>query len=215
VSGTGLGPNAANFDATYAYNNLGQVNNVQYPFAQWSNGNIVTAGPQYGYSYDAMNRLSGMTGPNNQTPVNCVSYGPADQILQLNAASFTETRSYNANLQLTELVSGAYHYKYNYSSTQNNGRIQSQTDVASGETITYQYDSLNRLTRASGTGDPQGAWSQSFTFDGFGNLTQKSGSNAPTNRVNDSSAFFSSNYAVDGGAYKGGTAQGQTLYFVA
>jgi hypothetical protein len=76
------------------------------------------------------------------------------------AASFTGTRSYNANLQLAELVSGAYHFEHNYSAMQNNARIQSQTDVASGETNTYQYDSLNRLIQASGTGDPQGAWSR-------------------------------------------------------
>jgi hypothetical protein len=31
-----------------------------------------------------------------------------------------------------------------------NRRIQSATDVASGETITYQYDSLNRLIQAGG-----------------------------------------------------------------
>ena len=74
----------------------------------------------------------------------------------MNASSFTETRTYNANLQLTSLVSGTYQYSYNYSATQNNGRIQSVFDAASGETVTYQYDSLNRLIQASGTGDPQG-----------------------------------------------------------
>lgn len=189
VGGTALGSNTANFDATYAYNNLGQVTSVQYPFAQWSNGSVTTAGPQYGYTYDAMNRLNGMTEPNNQTLVSSVSYGAANQLLQLNAASFTEARTYNANLQLTSLASGSYQYNYNYSATQNNGRIQSISDVASGETITYQYDSLNRLIQASGTGDAQGAWSQTFTFDGFGNLTQKTGSNAPTN------AFLATNPA--------------------
>jgi RHS repeat-associated protein len=189
VSGTALGSNTANFNATYAYNNLGQVTSVQYPFAQWSNGSVVTAGPQYSYTYDSMNRLNGMTGPNSQTLVGSVNYGAANQVLQLNAASFTETRTYNANLQLASLVSGAYQYSYNYSATQNNGRIQSMSDASSGETITYQYDSLNRLIQASGTGDPQGAWSQTFTFDGFGNLTQKTGSNAPTN------AFLATNAA--------------------
>jgi RHS repeat-associated protein len=183
VSGTALGSNIANLNATYAYNSLGQVTTVQYPFAQWSNGSVVTGGPQYGYTYDAMNRLNGMTGPSNQTLVRSVSYGPANQVLQLNASSFTETRTYNANLQLTSLVSGAYHYNYNYSATQNNGRIQSVSDAVSGETVAYQYDSLNRLIQASGTGDAQGAWSQAFTFDGFGNLTQKTGSNAPSNAL--------------------------------
>lgn len=65
-----------------------------------------------------MNRLSGMTGPNSQILVSSVSYGAPNQMLQMNAASFTETRSYNANLQLTELVSGAnIHLKYNFSAT--------------------------------------------------------------------------------------------------
>lgn len=99
ASGAALGSNAANFDATYAYNNLGQVTSVQYPFAQWSNGNVVTAGPQYSYSHDSMNRLNGMTGPNNQTLVSSVSYGAANQVLQLTASTFTETRTYNANLE--------------------------------------------------------------------------------------------------------------------
>jgi hypothetical protein len=67
------------------------------------------------------------------------------------------------------------------SATQNNGRILSQTDVVSGETITYSYDSLNRMIQASGTGDPTGNWSQQFGYDGFGNLVQKIGAGAPSN----------------------------------
>jgi YD repeat-containing protein len=83
---------------------------------------------------------------------------------------------------MTELVSGAnVHLKYNYSATQNNGRLTSMQDVISGETVAYTYDSLNRLIQATGSGDPSGAWSQQFTYDGFGNLTYKSGANAPTN----------------------------------
>ncbi|MBV9266851.1 MAG: glucosaminidase domain-containing protein [Acidobacteriaceae bacterium] len=151
-----------------------------------------------------MYRLNTMTGPNSQTLVSGVSYGPANQMLQLNAAAFTETRSYNANLQMTELVSGAnVHFKYNYSATQNNGRILSQTDVISGETITYSYDSLNRLIQANGTGDPTGNWSQQFSYDGFGNLIQKIGAAAPsntalstdptTNRLNANGAQYDNN----------------------
>ncbi len=88
------------------------------------------------------------------------------------AASFTETRTYNANLQLTELVSGtSVHLKYNYWATQNNGRLQSQTDVISGETVAYTYDSLNRLIQASAPGDPSGGWSHQFTCDSDGNLS--------------------------------------------
>lgn len=180
LSGTALSTYTANLDATYTYNSLGQVSSVQYPFAAWSNGAITSNGPQYGYSYDSMNRLNAMTA-NSQTLVSNVSYGPANQMLQLNWIGFTETRTYNSNLQLTELVSGSYHFKYNYSATQNNGRIGSMTDVVSGESVAYTYDSLNRLTQASGTGDPTGSWSQSFAYDGFGNLVGKTGANAPSN----------------------------------
>jgi RHS repeat-associated protein len=191
VSGTALGTNTANLDAAFTYNNLGQISSMQYPFAQWSNGSVVTAGPQYVYTYDGMNRLGGMTGPNNQTLVSSVTYNAANRITQLNTSTFNETTTYNANMQVTGIVSGAYHYTYQYSATQNNGRILSETDVASGETITYQYDSLNRLIQGSGTGNPQGAWTQTFAFDGFGNLTQKTGSNAPSN------AFLATNPATN------------------
>jgi len=92
-----------------------------------------------------------------------------------------ETRTYNTNLQVTNVTSGGYNFTYNYSATQNNGKIQSMTDAISGETITYQYDTLNRLASASGTGDPNGQWSQTFTYDGFGNLVAKAGNNAPNN----------------------------------
>ncbi len=109
----------------------------------------------------------------NTSYIGGVTYGPADELLQLNASSFTETRSYNANRELTELTSGAnVHYRYNYSATQDNGQIQSQTDVLSGEVISYQYDSLQRLATANGQGDPSGAWSQAYGYDGFGNLTR-------------------------------------------
>ena len=84
VSGTALGTNTANLDGGYTYDSLGNLTAVQYPFAQWANGAVVTAGPQYSYTYDAMNRASGMTGPNSQTLVSSVSYNPANQILQLN-----------------------------------------------------------------------------------------------------------------------------------
>ncbi|HWF46087.1 MAG TPA: hypothetical protein VG168_03705 [Bryobacteraceae bacterium] len=103
-----------------------------------------------------------------------VADNAANQVL-----SGVDNRSYNANGQLTEIWAGSYRYKYNYSPTQNNGRITSMQDVASGETITYAYDSLNRLISASGAGDPQGNWSQAFSYDGFGNLLSKIGNNAP------------------------------------
>jgi YD repeat-containing protein len=40
---------------------------------------------------------------------------------------------------------------YAYPSTQNNGKIASQTDHLSGEQVVYTYDALNRLASATAT----------------------------------------------------------------
>src|SRR5713226_4382163 len=79
-------------------------------------------------------------------------------------------------LQLTNItgVSGTVTYQ-NINNTfpaagQNAGKITSQTDNVSGETVSYLYDSLNRLTWAYTS-----AWQQHYTYDGFGNLTNRTG----------------------------------------
>ena len=86
----------------------------------------------------------------------------------------TETRTYNSMLQLTSLYSnsagGLVNVTYNYSSTQNNGKITSQTDNVSGEQVVYAYDALNRLASAVATSN---SWGQSYSYDGFGNLTDQ------------------------------------------
>ncbi len=160
---------------SWAYDNEGRLNAVTYPGTSNTNSNPIAA---YTYAYDSMGRLNTMKDQNNTSLVSGTTYNPANQILTV-AGTLSETRTYNVNSQLIELVSGSFHYKYNYSATQNNGRITSMNDVISGESVTYQYDTLTRLINASGTGDPQGNWSQAFTYDGFGNLTQKTSSNAP------------------------------------
>jgi RHS repeat-associated protein len=165
--------------ATYLYDGEGHLTSVAYPVANTTTWGAPAA--TYSYGLDAMGRLNTMTDQNNNTLVSGVTYSPANQILSLATSSFTETSTYNANLQLATLVSGSYSYQYNYVAGQNNGRVQSIKDNASGETVTYLYDSLNRLVQASGANDPHGSWSQQFTYDGFGNLTQKIGSNAPNN----------------------------------
>ena len=67
----------------------------------------------------------------------------------------TETRSYNARSQLTQIgITGtmSFNMQYVYSTTQNNGQITQAIDAVSGETIDYAYDSLNRLITAATTG---------------------------------------------------------------
>jgi len=65
---------------------------------------------------------------------------------------------------------------YNFSATQNNGRIVSSSDAVTGENVSYTYDALNRLIAATSTGGVQ--WSESYGYDGFGNLTAR-GSTLP------------------------------------
>jgi RHS repeat-associated protein len=81
-----------------------------------------------------------------------------------------ETRGYNSLMQLTSIASSKISMTYNYSATQNNGRIVSSADAVTGENVSYTYDSLNRLIAAASTGVQ---WSESYSYDGFGNMTGK------------------------------------------
>src|SRR5258707_5359789 len=71
--------------------------------------------------------------------------------------------------QLTNVHSGSMNITYNYSATQNNGKITSQVDNLTGEQVTYAYDSLQRLISAQAGS----SWGQGFAYDPFGNLTDK------------------------------------------
>jgi RHS repeat-associated protein len=183
-------------EAAYTYDSEGRVSTLAFPYASGTPTTTLT------YGYDSMGRPYTVSG--GPTTVSAATYGPANQMLTLTSSAFSETRTYNANLQLTQIhaspTSGTgYNFSYNYSATQNNGKIQSMTDAISGETITYTYDSLVRLINASGTGDANGAWSQAFTYDGFGNLVAKAGSNAPNNitiNVNPANNQLNSNNAL-------------------
>ena len=74
-------------------------------------------------------------------------------------------------------ITGALDINYNFPAGTNNGKITSQTDNLSGETVMYQYDSLNRLLSATSNQ----SWSETYGFDGFGNLLSKTGTGgAPT-----------------------------------
>ena len=107
------------------------------------------------------------------------TYYPSSQLYQMvynyynyNNDGYTETRTYNANQQLTNITATPYsgagiNLTYSYG-PQNNGRVYQATDNISGEQVTYQYDALNRLVQATTN---TGTWGLSFQYDGFGNLT--------------------------------------------
>jgi YD repeat-containing protein len=121
-----------------------------------------------------MMRPSGMTDQTNFSVVNGVTYGPANELTHIYYYGHDESRQYNSMLQLTNISSTSYpamNVTYTFPAAgANAGKIMSQTDSVSGETVNYLYDSLNRLTSATGNG-----WTQSYGYDGFGNLTGRTG----------------------------------------
>ncbi len=165
-------PRTLNMDTAYTYDTGGEgkVLSVNYPSTySWNGTQLVPAsGPAYTYSFDAMYRPTGLTDQNNNTVVNNVSYNAANQLSTFN----TETRTYNNLNQMTQLTitgSQPLNISYNFTAGANNGKITSQTDNISAETVTYQYDSLNRLLSASSSQ----SWSETYGFDAFGNLLSK------------------------------------------
>jgi len=165
------------------------------------------------YQYDNLSRLTGMQQTtctwvsggacgswDSPSTVASATYNAAGQITNMTYDIFTETRSYNTLMQLTQETATAYfgtftakNMSYAYSSTQNNGRITSSTDGITGETITYTYDALNRLISAQGS---PGGFSESYTYDGFGNMG--SGFSYLTNRTSTQSADANGNSTASG-----------------
>src|SRR5713226_6855990 len=151
----------------YSYNYEGKLISVTYPT------DIYGTTPQFTYSYDNMMRPVGMTDQTNASIVSGVQYGVANELKQMTSIGATEYRVYNSMLQLTRIATVGQDISYTFPAAgQNAGKITSQTDNISGETVTYAYDSLNRLTSAGATSN---AWSQTYSYDGFGNLTGRMG----------------------------------------
>jgi RHS repeat-associated protein len=142
-------------DAAYAYDTEGKMTSVNYPTTySWNGTSLVpSAGPAYTYSFDAMSRPTGLTDQNNYAAVSGVVYGGAcaqsNQLSSITYFGVTESRCYNNLGQMTSIsIPGSINTTYAYPSGTNNGKISSQYDTISGETVTYAYDSLNRLVSA-------------------------------------------------------------------
>jgi YD repeat-containing protein len=190
------GNNNADLNASFTYNNEGTLASVTYP-----NG-----GNTYTYGFDSMYRPASLT-DNQTTPVtwvNNVAYAPDNQLTQIarwnGSAYWTETRTYNTLNQLTrQTVSGILDQEYDFSATQNNGKLTGSYDHIAGQQVSYTYDVLGRLSTAK-TANIAQCW----TCDGFGNrtqqtLTQGSGPTASftvdptTNRINTSGYTYDNN----------------------
>src|SRR5580658_7925463 len=151
--------------------------------------------------YDANGRITGMTmddqNGNGPQPFASATYTAAGQLYQLSYGIGTETRTYNSLMQLTnQSIPGVLNMTYNYSSSQNNGRITSSADGITGENTSYTYDGLNRLTAASNS-----LWTQSYTYDGFGNLTSKSLANGSPNPSPAQTWTYNANNQQSGSCY--------------
>ena len=104
-----------------AYNNEGNLTGFNYP----GDPNVAPQAPSYTYTFDGMGRLNTMneTWPLTIPVVRGATYNAAGQML-----TGLDTRTQNANGQLTHLVNSSMNITYNYSATQNNGKITSQVD---------------------------------------------------------------------------------------
>jgi RHS repeat-associated protein len=163
-------------------------------------------GSQYSYTYNDLSQLNTMTDSRNTVSMlTGITYNVAGQMTGMTVVSgapiIPESRSYNSLGQLTSLsASTSLNITYAYSSTQNNGKITSQTDNISGEQVVYTYDALNRLLKAeTATNAGVTQWGQQFTYDGFGNLTD-------TSVTKGSAPSFSTTYSASTNRRTGDTA---------
>jgi len=133
---TGIAPNgsqaAANADlnGSFTYDNEGRMTGEQYPQSGalgWSGSCTqavnFTAGPNLTMACDSMGRPYSMTDQTaSQTIVGGATYNAAGLLLSNGLQSFT----YNSMQQLTQVSGGGMNIQFNYSATQNNGKIVSQ-----------------------------------------------------------------------------------------
>ncbi|HZU29040.1 MAG TPA: RHS repeat-associated core domain-containing protein [Bryobacteraceae bacterium] len=162
------GNNNADLNASFTYNNEGTLSSITYP----------NSGATYTYGFDSMYRPASLT-DNQTTPVtwvNNVAYAPDNQLTQIarwnGSAYWTESRTYNNLNQLTrQTVSGVFDQEYDFSGTQNNGKLTGSYDHIAAQQVSYTYDVLGRLSTAKTANTSQ--WGFSWTYDGFGNRTQQ------------------------------------------
>jgi hypothetical protein len=84
---------------------------------------------------------------NQVTPVtwvNNVAYAADNQLTQIarwsGTAYWTESRTYNILNQLTrQTVSGVFDQEYNFSATQNNGKLTGSFDHIASQQVSYSY----------------------------------------------------------------------------
>jgi YD repeat-containing protein len=190
-----VSPAFATFTATYQWDDEGRMTSMSPSLSlptSWPNS---ASFPAMGYQYDANGRLSTLTA--NGSNFATATYYPAGQLYQLSYGGLTETDTYNSMMQLiNQYIPNYLNMNHNYSPTQNNGRITSSVDYATGENTSYTYDALNRLVGASNS-----LWSGTYTYDGFGNLLSKSDSGGSPNGFPSMTASYNANNQLTTATY--------------
>ena len=102
-------------------------------------------GTVYNYAFDTAGRLSTMSLSGGAVVAQVNAYGVAGQITSMTYDGVVETRAYNDSLQMTRVTATRTEIpgqtrtlmdmEYRFSTTQNNGRIESSKDWVSGEDI--------------------------------------------------------------------------------
>src|SRR6185503_13623962 len=110
---------------------------------------------------------------------------------------------FNSRLQSTEIGLGTsstdsstLRLTYNYSTTNNNGNVQSISYLGGGLSYvqSFGYDELNRLTTSS---ESSGAWSQTNKYDRYGNRAVDLGGGNQSLYFNSANRITNAGYAYD------------------
>jgi RHS repeat-associated protein len=160
---------------TYTYNLSGALIQQQYPSGRIVK-NVLNNDGTLELVESKKNSSSGYW-----SYANSFTYNPAGAVTSMQLGNGRwESTQFNSRLQPTRIALGTtpgaldkLQLDYTYSTTANNGNVQSQTITVPGMNYplvqAYTYDSLNRLSAATETSNSSQTWKQTFTYDRYGN----------------------------------------------
>ena len=156
--------NGKTYITEYHFDTNGQMTGITYP-----------SGRQVNYTFDSLNRISGVTTTHNTVTSTLASsadylpFGPMKSVSYGNGKSLTQT--FDLDYRLTDkTTSGIHQVSYGYDVTDNITTITDSLDATKSQTFTY--DKLSRLLSADG-----GYGSLGFTYDKIGNRLSKTDNN--------------------------------------
>lgn len=194
VGGAQMNPVSGDLDSYYNYDADGRLTEQLMPMVGPELAPLSGCTSMYEYG-DAMGRLSALkqrTRSGNLVSgalAQVTNYTISGQIQSLSYFGQAESRGFNDRGQVTQMTAGPhFNTIYTYKLNQNDGKIETEVDATTGETVQHEYDELGRLKRAKSA--VAGAWGIGYAFDGFGNLLQK---NAVAGQV----AVDNANWSVD------------------